>query len=81
MSSPSTEPAEINGVHYEQAGDRWQRVLVPGEKVPSDVDVTVPHPDAELRKEGYRLAWIFLGLIGLCLCPTVIAVAMIPKPV
>jgi hypothetical protein len=76
MSSQSTEPTEINGVHYEQAGDKGQRVLVPGEEVPPDVHVTVPHPDQALREEGYRLAWIFPAVIILAfLAPLALALA------
>ena len=67
-STRHAEPVEINGVRYEPAGDKLQRVLIPGEKTPPDVHVTVPHPDPDLRKKGFRLGWIFLaGTVLACL--------------
>lgn len=49
-----TQPAE-----GEQITECQTQVLKPCERTPPDADAVTQHPDADLARAGYRIAWKF----------------------
>lgn len=61
--------AEINGHQVEDHGDKvYMRPLRPNQPPDPDASATTPHPDPEMRADGWRMEWFFFGLlIAICL--------------
>ena len=59
--------AEIGGKQYEdhsRSGEHvFMRPLRPNQRPSEDCCATTPHPDPEMRADGWRMEWIFLPLL------------------
>lgn len=58
---------EINGHQVEVHGRVMKRNLRPNQLPDPDADAVTPHPDPDMRADGWRVEWFFIILLfALC---------------
>ena len=53
----------VENIPYERTAEALVRPIPPGGTASRNAHITVPHPNEQLRKKGWRQEWIILGSI------------------